>query len=88
MRLGTSPDVRHYLGSQQVQRIYYNGNIVYSLISEIQGSSSSNLQLNDLSGYLTQEDGFLFRVNYNNVELNNLDGLILQDDGSYIFIDK
>jgi hypothetical protein len=58
MRLGDKQDVGHYIGSQQVQKIYYNSVEIYSLIP----NNLNNLELNDLSGYILQEDGSLIKL--------------------------
>ena len=50
--IGTTTDTGHYIGSQQVKKIYFNGIEIYSLI----------LELNDLSGFVLQEDGFLIKT--------------------------
>jgi hypothetical protein len=55
MMLGITPDAGHYIGSQQVQKIYYNEEEIYSLIF-------NNLELNDLSGFVLQEDGSLIKT--------------------------
>jgi hypothetical protein len=50
MMLGITPDTGHYIGSQQVQKIYYNEVEIYFL---------NNLELNDSSGLVLQEDDSL-----------------------------
>ena len=51
--IGTTTDTGHYIGSQQVKKIYFNGIEIYS---------HNNLELNDLSGFVLQEDGFLIKT--------------------------
>jgi hypothetical protein len=55
MRIGDKLDIGHYIGSQEVQKIYYNEVEIYSLVS-------NNLELNDLSGFVLQEDGSLIKT--------------------------
>jgi hypothetical protein len=51
--IGTTPQVGHYIGSQEVKKIYYN---------EVEIYSPNNLELNDLSGFVIQEDGSLIKT--------------------------
>ena len=57
MKIGDKQDVGHYIGSQQVQKIYYNEVEIYSLIL-----IPNNLELNDLSGFILQEDSSLIKT--------------------------
>jgi hypothetical protein len=51
--IGTTPQVGHYIGYQEVKKIYYN---------EVEIYPPNNLELNDLSGFVLQEDGFLIKT--------------------------
>ena len=57
MKIGDKQDGGHYIGSQQVQKIYYNEVEIYSLIL-----IPNNLELNDLSGFILQEDSSLIKT--------------------------
>lgn len=57
MEISNQEAINYFIGSQEVQSIYLNGVEIYTKTS----ISISGLELNDLSGYILQEDGSLIK---------------------------